>query len=66
MVVTKLFELLSKTIKAKIQWLSQRFSNHSCSVHLFTAFQYKFLLYVHVYNVFRCPQGFHRIKAKNL
>ena len=21
---------------------------------------------IHVYNVFRCPQGFHRIKAKNL
>jgi len=59
MVVTKNFKFLAQTIKAKIQWLSERFSNHKC-----LRFNLWIIFLMYMYNTTKCPEGFHRLKAK--
>ena len=54
----------TNSIKAKIQWLSERFSNHNCLGWSSNSISIIFLMYM--YNTTKCPQGFHRLKAKNL
>ena len=54
----------TNSIKAKIQWLSERFSNHNCLRCYLNGISIIFLMYM--YNKTKCPQGFHSIKAKNL
>jgi len=54
----------TNSIKAKIQWLSERFSNHNCLGWSSNSISIIFLMYM--YNTTKCPQGFHRFKAKNL
>ena len=54
----------TNSIKAKIQWLSERFSNHNCLGWSSNSISIIFLMYM--YNTAKCPQGFHRFKAKNL
>jgi len=60
----KSLKFLAQTIKAKIQWLSERFSNHNCHRYSSNGISIIFLMYM--YNKTKCPQGFHRLKAKNL
>ena len=54
----------TNSIKAKIRWLSERFSNHHCLRWSLNSISIISIMYM--YNTTKCPQGFHRLKAKNL